>query len=129
MSLSHAEILASYAVVSYRTACAILGGDDEPVGKAKIRRLIRAGILVSPHKGKITTASLRAHLEAPGDQSDREVQGAKAVASTSRVLIGLSSVSNRQRKADPGLGGGASPGEPTHLDRWPRGLSPRVPRV
>ena len=61
--MSHQQILADYAVIRIATACAILGGDGDPVSDDTIYRLIKAGRLESPGKGKVTTASVRAHLE------------------------------------------------------------------
>ena len=61
--MSHQQILADYAVIRIATACAIMGGDGDPVSPDTVYRLIRAGRLESPGKGKVTTASVRAHLE------------------------------------------------------------------
>lgn len=61
--MSHQQILADFAVIRIATVCAILGGDGDPVSDDTVYRLIKAGRLVLAGKGKVTTASVRAHLE------------------------------------------------------------------
>lgn len=77
---SHAEILATYAVVSIATAAAILGGDAGPVSAGTVYRLIAAGELEKRGKGKVGVASLRRYL----DEGPRQQQPAPPRASTSR---------------------------------------------
>lgn len=61
--MNHQDILNTYLAIRISTACAIIGGDGDPVSDDTIYRLIRNGQLVRAGKGKVTTASVRAHLE------------------------------------------------------------------
>lgn len=122
---SHQQILADYAVIRIVTACAIIGGDGDPVSDDTVYRLIKAGRLVAAGKGKVTTASVRAHLESTWHANDAP----KAVAVSTRLRDAgtLRSVRSRPSTADGATSDTPSRPKAMLPGRRPRGNAKRSP--
>lgn len=122
---SHQQILADYAVVRIATACAIIGGDGDPVSDDTVYRLIKAGRLESPGKGKVTTASLRAHLESTCHANDAPKE--RAVSTKPRSGATLRSVRLHPPTANDATNANTSQPKLPLSGRRPRG-SAKPPR-
>jgi hypothetical protein len=116
---SHHEILASYAVVSIKTACIILGGDGEPVSPGTVYRLCREGRIERRGKGKITTASIRRYIE---EDVWRDDEPRDRGVSTKRLTAGAPGANSRNpQTGSGGMSDDSLPRELRLVDRLPRG--------
>lgn len=119
--MNHTELLNTYAVVSIQTACAILGGEGDPVSSNTVYRLIRSGDLEKRTKGKVTTASIRRYLEEGPLCHGASGGGGERGASTGLRVSGSRRGSARPSKANDDLNAASSTVGWERLIRYPGG--------